>query len=149
MYAKSKHVDLLRASVIVYRWAPLYDLPLYLDEDDVVWTGRGINPDKRQKTWIVDAWNNPMNTNLEDVAQEVANACKTSPGTYGGSNGTLTSWALLIKQSAYDFDLSVKGNCSYYEYSLPADYLYVVAFKDQQNDYFLKSAKYVRNNLFS
>ena len=51
---------------------------------------------------------------------------------------------MIIKKEDYVFDLPVKGKCSYYEYSLPCDYLYIIAFKAQHREYFYNCATYVR-----
>ena len=56
------------------------------------------------------------------MAQQIANQDITI-----GGDAKETCWALVIKESDYKFNHENKVKCCYFEYSLPGNYLVIIA----------------------
>ena len=105
IYAKSPHMALLLNDLKPHRWtAEFSTLPEILKEQDVQLSPRHCSYRyimKRQIEVIVHSWNNPANTNLSKVVQNIATDYRAYIKEV---DPNLTTWALLVKRQDCQLD---------------------------------------------
>ena len=133
-----------------HRWTALYSsLPEVLKEQDVQLSPRHCSYRyimKRQIEVIVKSWNNPANTDLCKVVQQIATDYRAYIKEV---DPNLTAWALLVKKEDFSIDDHFREICSdhYYEYEIGQDYSILMTRLYQQNDEDVDVSKFIRKTL--
>ena len=91
-------MHILENFIIIHRFAPYHDWPMYLDLSNVKQNiYRSTHSGSAYKKGIVDVWNNKDNIDLTMMAQEIANMVDAT------DDSIISAWALLIRKQEYDF----------------------------------------------